>query len=270
MKHFLSAFLVVTVLFTFAGFSKVNAEEYNTQALNEQAVMATLWYQKSAELRALSYQAYNFAKLILDADLRKGPSEKKRAIAIDIDDTLVDNSPYQAGLVGKNYGYSKGWGEWVHAGEMRAMAGAVEFLNYVSLKGVDIFYISNLKNKYRESTKRNLAQLGFPQVRDDNLLLREKTSDKEPRRMIARKNHRIVLMIGDNLNDFDNIFRGKSVDDRLKAVDLLKDKFGIKFIVIPNPTYGEWEGAVYNFNWRLSPKEKSDARKAAMDRWNMD
>jgi predicted secreted acid phosphatase len=77
-------------------------------------------------------------------------------------------------------------------------------------------------------------------------------------------------MIGDNLNDFDNIFRGKSVDDRLKAVDLLKDKFGIKFIVIPNPTYGEWEGAVYNFNWRLSPKEKSDARKAAMDRWNMD
>ena len=101
MKHFLSAFLVVTVLFTFAGFSNVSADEYNVQALNEQLVMGTLWYQKSAEMRALSYQAFNFAKLIFDADLRTGPSEKKRAVVVDIDETVLDNSPYEAGLLVK-------------------------------------------------------------------------------------------------------------------------------------------------------------------------
>ena len=43
--------------------------------------------------------------------------------------------------------------------------------------------------------------------------------------MIVHKNHRVVLLMGDNLNDFDTIFKGKSVDDRLKAVDLLQGKF---------------------------------------------
>ena len=270
MKHFLSAFLVVTVMFTFAGFSKANAEEYNDQALNEQLVMATVWYQKSAEMRALSYQAFNFAKLLFDADLRKGSSEKKRAVVVDIDATVLDSSPYDAGLVDRNYGYSKGWGEWIAAAKAEAMPGAVAFLNYVSSKGGSVFYLSNRKVKEKESTMKNLIDVGFPQVKDDHMLLREKTLDKEPGRMLVHRNHQIVLMIGDNLNDFDNIFMGKSVDDRLKAVDLLQGKFGINFIVIPNPTYGDWEAAVYNYNWKLSPKEKSAARKAALNRWNMD
>ena len=270
MKNFLSAVLVVTVIFTFAGFSAVSAEEYNTQDLNEQLVMATLWYQKSAEARALCYQAFNFAKLLFDADLRKGPSEKKRAVIVDVDETVLDNSPYEAGLIDKNYGYSKGWMEWIAAAEAPALPGAVAFLNYVSSKGADVFYLSNRKIAGLEGTMKNLSDWGFPQVQKDRMLLREKTSNKEPRRQLVYKDHHVVLLMGDNLNDFDNIFRGKGVDERLKAVDLVSDKFGVKFIVLPNPMYGEWEGAAYNFNWKMSPKEKSTARKAALDRWNME
>lgn len=270
MKHFLSAFLVVAVTFTIAGFSAVSAEEYNTEALNEQLVMATLWYQKSAEMRALSYQAFNFAKLLFDADLRTGPSDKKRAVIVDVDETVLDNSPYEAGIIGKNFGYPKGWKEWIDAAEAPAMPGAVAFLNYVSSKGADVFYLSNRKIRGLEGTMKNLRDWGFPQVQEDRMLLRTDTSDKEPRRQLVYKDHRVVLLMGDNLNDFDSIFRKKGTDERLKAVDMLSDKFGVKFIVLPNPMYGDWEGAAYNFNWKLSPKEKSDARKAGLDRWNMD
>ena len=114
---------------------------------------------------------------------------------------------------------------------------------------------------------KNLKALGFPQVREDHVLLKTVDSDKEPRRRRVREGHRIVLLIGDNLNDFDSIFMNKGVDDRFSAVDELKDRFGRLFIVLPNPMYGAWEGAVYNYNWRMPPKRKIEARKAHLTVW---
>jgi len=55
--------------------------------------------------------------------------------------------------------------------------------------------------------------------------------------------------MGDNLSDFDSIFQGKGVEDRLATADQFKDKFGTLFIVLPNPMYGEWEGSIYRYNW---------------------
>ena len=146
--------------------------------------------------------------------------------------------------------------------------GAVGFLNYVVEKGADVFYITNRNIRFKDATIKNLKALGFPQVLDDHLLMREKSSDKEPRRQIVHKDHRIVLLVGDNLNDFDNIFSKKGIDERSAAVDTVKDKFGAQFIVLPNPMYGDWEGAVYNFNWKVTPKQKSETRKKLLKRWN--
>ena len=106
-----------------------------------------------------------------------------------------------AGHIGKNFGYPTGWAEWINEAKAEALPGAVEFLNYVVEKGADVFYVSNRKAKLKEATMKNLKALGFPQVVDMHMLLREDTSDKEPRRQKVRENHRIVLLIGDNLND---------------------------------------------------------------------
>ena len=268
-KYLLLVLLLGVGFLTVSLTGSARAQDYTVKDLNEQLVMGTLWIQRSAEVRALSYQAFNVAKLIFELDLQKGASGKKRAVIVDIDDTVLDNSPYQAAMVDDNFGYPKGWGEWCNAAEAEALPGAVDFLKYVVSKGGDVFYLSNRKVKYKEGTMKNLKALGFPQVTDDRMLLREKTSNKEPRREIVRKEHRIVLLMGDNLNDFDNLFRKKSLDDRAAAVDQVKDQFGSKFIVLPNPMYGDWEGGVYKGNWKLSPAEKSKARKAALIRWNM-
>ncbi len=273
MKHDLccrrlivSALLIVTLLSAPLGL-KAESQDDSIRALNEQLVMGTLWYQKAAEARALCYQAFNMARLIFDGDLQKGSSDKKRAVVVDIDETVLDNSPYQAGLIDLNSGFPTGWNQWVDAAKAAAVPGAVDFLNYVVEKGGDIFYVSNREMASREATMANLKAVGFPQVSDDHLLLKDKTSDKEPRRQMVRKDHRIVLMMGDNLNDFDNLFRKKGIDERLVSVDETKEKFGTQFIVLPNPMYGDWEGAVYQYNWKLNPKEKSAARKSSLNIW---
>ncbi len=260
--------LLAMIFPTKSGHTNAETQSYTLRDLNEQLVMGTLWYQKSAERRAISYQAFNMARLIFHVDLEKGTFGKKRAVVVDIDETVLDNSPYEAGVIGQDHGYPTGWGEWINDARAEALPGAVEFLNYVVEKGADVFYVSNRKARFKEPTMKNLKALGFPQVIDTHVLLREDTGDKEPRRQKVRENNRIVLLMGDNLNDFDSIFRKKGVDERLAAVDGLKEEFGRKFIVLPNPMYGEWEGSIYNYNWKMSPEEKSEARKSNLTTWS--
>jgi len=64
-------------------------------SLTEQQVMADAWYQTAGEVKALYHQGYNIGKMKLDVALAKG-TEKKAAIVLDLDETVMDNSPYQA------------------------------------------------------------------------------------------------------------------------------------------------------------------------------
>ena len=81
-------------------------QAYTTQDLNEQLVMATLWMQTSAEFRALCYQAFNLARMNLEAFLDSHKSAKPVAVIVDADETVIDNSAYEAFLIGQNFGYS--------------------------------------------------------------------------------------------------------------------------------------------------------------------
>ncbi|WP_129409588.1 5'-nucleotidase, lipoprotein e(P4) family [Marinitoga lauensis] len=241
--------------------------EYTQRDLNEQMVLAMDWYQTSGEMKALAYQAFNVAKMVFDNDLANNNDPTKRAIIVDIDETILNNSPYDAGHIDTNHAYPTGWNDWCNAAQAKALPGAVEFLNYVVEKGADVYYISNRKVAVKEGTMKNLKALGFPQVTDDHVLLRTDTSDKEPRRKMVEKDHRIVLLMGDNLNDFTSVFRHKGLNERNALVDQFKNEYGVKFILLPNPIYGDWEGAIYNGNWGLSPEEKSKARKSVITKW---
>ena len=75
-----------------------------TNAVLQYQVGGTLYMQKAAEYRSLAYQAFNIARLRFDATLEKKnvkklpKAERKmpRAIVVDIDETILDNSPAQA------------------------------------------------------------------------------------------------------------------------------------------------------------------------------
>jgi len=132
---------------------------------------------------------------------------------------------------------------------------------------VRVFYITNRKQIEREGTARNLKKLGFPNVNDETLLVRSDSaaSSKEPRRLAVSARHRVVLLMGDNLNDFAEVFEtSRTVDSRNESVERNKAQFGTRFIVLPNPMYGDWESAIYGYNFKLTDAEKAEKRKGAL------
>jgi len=257
------AILIPLFLFVFLGNDCSSADP--DKGRNDHLVMSVLWFQNSAEMRALSYQAFNLARLRLDQDRVQNKGVKKRAVVIDIDETLLDNSPHMGKLIKDNEVFPYAWTEWVSRAEADPLPGAVEFLAYAVSKGYDIFYISNRSAKTEsDGTIENLKKKGFPQVLPDHVMLKEEESSKEARRNAVKKTHEIALLIGDNLNDLATVFEKKSIADRSSEVDMLKEEFGKKFIVLPNPMYGDWENAVYKYGRGLSDKEKDQLRKLAL------
>jgi len=240
---------------------------------NEYQVGAVLFMQKSAEFRALAYQAFNLGRWQLDADFDKKNMKKlskeqrkmSRAVVVDIDETVLDNSPHQAELIKNRMPFTGAvWTAWVNRRQAKPIPGAVEFLKYANSKGVRVFYISNRNEAEKQGTIDNLKAVGFPDVSDETVLVRATESGKEPRRQTVSAKHRIVLLMGDNLNDFSNVFERKSVADRFSEVDKVKDIWGRQFIVLPNAMYGDWESAIYEYG-RLSEIEKTAKRNAALE-----
>jgi len=120
-----------------------------------------------------------------------------------------------------------------------------------------------LSSYVKEVTMKNLKALGFPGIDKKHMLLRTGTSKKQPRRdSITKMGYRTIPLLGDNLADFDEAFDGQTMEERDKAVEMNKDKFGDIFIVLPNPIYGNWEAAIYGGGawYKKTAKEKSDLR----------
>lgn len=234
-------------------------------ALKTEAMSATLggklytsaWIQRSAEYRALCLQAYNVATHRLDEALAAHkPSDRPLAIVTDIDETILDNTPnavHQA-LRGEDY-TDDSWHEWCARAEADTLAGAVSFFRYAAERGVEVFYISNRYEVDRVGTLENLNRFGFPSVDDAHLLLRSESSDKTARRAQVLEQYDLIMLLGDNLGDFDHVF--DSSDERVRAEGLAqyRSDFGRRFIVLPNPNYGTWEKAMYGSYPPLSVKD---------------
>jgi 5'-nucleotidase (lipoprotein e(P4) family) len=107
--------------------------------------------------------------------------------------------------------------------------------------GVEMFSISNRSINQKKETIENLQMLGFPFADETYVLLKEDISGKESRRSIVQESHEIVLFVGDNLSDFSKVFDDQWTEVLNIRVDCLKSYFGKKFIVLPNPMYGDWE-----------------------------
>ncbi len=224
---------------------------------NEHLVMSVLWYQKSAEMRALYYQAYNIARLMLNKYIAELDSSAKKAIIIDIDETLLNNSPFEAKLIETGEPYTpETWKQWTDLVNAEALPGAVEFLNYAASKNVEVFYISNRKINELKSTMINLNKHNFPYVDKNHIFLKTDEICKKKRREKVAKDYEILLLIGDNLMDFSEIFENRSDDFGFGIVDKHKEKFGNRFIILPNPMYGAWEKGLKRKKEKYPPLEE--------------
>ncbi len=242
--------------------------------------------QTSPEWRGLCEQAYRSARLALDALLhdrkataaleQTGPGtgkfwKKKPAVILDIDETVLDNSPGQARQVVANTDFvPKDWSAWVAEAKATAIPGALEFCLYARSRGLRVFFVTNREAADEAPTRRNLEQLGFPLDPDlDTLLTRgEKpewsTPDKGARRQFIAAEHRIVMLVGDDLGDF--LSAGKlAPDKRQELVAPHRQTWGREWIVLPNPGYGSWEEALYDSPKPPNPEERMRQKRRYLD-----
>ena len=233
-------------------------------SLPKQATLAVLWQQHSGEYQALCYQAYNLAALRLKEYTAAPKSGLPPAIVTDIDETILDNSPNQARDILQNQPYTQErWLEWVQQSKAGAVPGSVAFFKQADAQGIEIFYISNRSEIELGKTISNMQALGFPQLSREHFLLKTLLSDKEERRQKVAETHKIIMLLGDNLGDFEQAFYRKPTDLRNKATTDFAAQFGAKFIVLPNPMYGDWEPALFNYK-RLNELQTDSARSAQL------
>lgn len=221
---------------------------------------SVIWQQTSAEYKALCLQTWEAARQALGDQVRTGSyrSEGGRlwletlvrqgngklswdrrplAIILDLDETVLDNSGYQAWLLQSGEGFTlPTWDQWlqfqaaVPAGQ-KALPGAVEFLRDVKAMGITPMFLTNRAESGRAATLALLKGLGLETPSDQLLMeqpdeveakatqdllkalnlapdspaglrLTANDSDKERRRVEIQTRYHVVGWFGDNLYDF--------------------------------------------------------------------
>jgi len=247
---------------------------------------AVLWIQRSQEYRAITEQTYRAAADHLDKALKEAnwdalvPEERgnaakglKPAVVLDVDETVLDNSPYQARLVRDGTEYDElSWDQWVAEKKAKPVPGVVDFAKAATEKGVTLVYISNRAVHLKDATLANLRAVGLP-VADDSVFLglgtvvpgcEQAGSEKNCRRRLAGQQYRVLMQFGDQLGDFVEV-TANTPQGRAALLEQYHDWFGERWWMLPNPTYGGWEPAQFNNDYSQPRQARHDAKRAALD-----
>jgi 5'-nucleotidase (lipoprotein e(P4) family) len=263
------------------------ATEAATQAPPpDDSLNATAWFQTSVERDLVFREVYRAAGERLSAaladkrwdalpkeDRSNDPRTLPPAIVVDVDETVLDNSPSQVRQIRERRGFDEAaWGAWVEERKAKALPGAAEFLNAAAKRGVTVFYISNRDASLAEATVDNLRKAGFP-LKDDAQFLglgtvvdgcEQEGSEKSCRRKLVGRTHRVLMQFGDQVGDFVQIV-ANTPDGRRAAAAPYLDWIGQRWWVLPNPVYGSWEPALFNNAWSQPEGERRAQKEAALD-----
>ena len=250
-----------------------------------ESLMAPLYVQESAEYKAHIRTTFKTAEATIPFLLKqkeisasidqmngeKNFFDKPPAIILDVDETVFNNSAYQARLIVNNTNYPDGWIEWVKEEKATFLPGALSYMKTAKELGVEIFFVTNRLHELEPATRNNLVKEGFDLSDDiDQILTRyEKPSwdrNKTSRIALIAEDYRIIQIIGDNLGDFiDGQQNKKSSNFRKSIVEQTDSFWGFVWFMIANPTYGDWEGSVIDFDYEQSENDQIKKKLNALD-----
>lgn len=265
MKFIIKSKVILLVVLLCGGCAHYTDEK--SSILIDNNFNSTLWTQNSSEFAASSLQTYNLATSNLDTTVRNvketaaieqtAPyTSLPPAVIMDIDETVLDNSKYDAKLIltADSYSFAT-WDQWLALQQATAIPGAVSFINYAKSSGVEVIFITNRMCKERVGVIdkcpqkpdmiANLEKIGITDVHPSTVLLRNEqdgwTAEKASRREVVAKRYRIVMLFGDDLGDFlPNVKKNITPEQRENLVNAHSEKWGNIWYILPNPRYGSW------------------------------
>lgn len=246
---------------------------------------ATLWMQSSVEHDRVLAQTYATAREKLDRVLADAASEAlpkgertsgdaaklPPAVVVDVDETVLDNSPFQARLIQAGFDFDQAmWEQWCGEAQAKPLPGALEFARYAASRGVTMFYVTNRGLKAKQATEANLRAQGFPMSEREPVVFMAGDPEscaaagkaKSCRRALIAQHHRIVMLVGDQLSDFIDLPHNTPAT-RAEASRDYASWFGERWFVLPNPMYGSFEEAITGQLPKGSTREAKRAAKRA-------
>jgi 5'-nucleotidase (lipoprotein e(P4) family) len=246
---------------------------------------AVAWSQTAIEHDMIYLQTYRDAQSRLLAALHDqhwdalGKADRvaplkglKPAVVLDVDETVLDNSPFAARMVKSGAEYNEAdWAAWCKEARARALPGAVEFTQFAAKHGVAVIYISNRAKDLDEVTLANLRQAGFPVSGPQAFLglgtvvdgCEQAGSEKGCRRQLVAQHYRVLMQFGDQIGDFVDV-NANTADGRRRAVADYLPWVGTRWFVLPNATYGSWEPALFNNDWSATPDQRRQQKLDAL------
>ena len=188
--------------------------------------------------------------------MESGSSEQNRrtsnrplAVITDLDNTILHASSYWGYLIrqGIDFFDDSIWDQWIPENLVTLVPGAFEFLKHCEMNEVEVFYVTNRNQgpKTFEYALTQLQRLNLPYANANHLTVYQETSDKTPSRRAVDQTHELILLLGDNLNDFKRDYYVSDVNKRYELMERDKSELGKKFIILPNATDGHWVRAIF-------------------------
>lgn len=253
--------------------NSVNAQpDVSVEGTANPLLYALAWKQTSAEYRALYHQGFNIARMhVQNALAQQQPGDKPLAVITDVDDTVLHVLSYWGHLVNSNKDFFEDpvWDQWIAEDLVTAAPGALEFLQFCEDNNVEVFYVTS--RDQGEPTLSialsNLQSVGAPFVDEAHVTALRESSNKEIRQNEIMQSHNVVVMLGDNLNDFRRKYyvRG-DIDGRIAAMEEDKHLFGMQYVMFPNPTDGHWLAAIFGDSEPPASAENRDILRQAATR----
>ncbi len=238
---------------------------------------AIVWLQTSTEYAAAAASIYSAATTAIQeiAETRSAQTSGM-AIVMDIDETVLDNSRYQAQLVFDGTTYDREtWDDWIALQAAPAVPGAVAFIRAGQSLGFHFAFITNRACRARPKTAEECPQKGEtmanlkavdidtssvtlflrgerPGTRCRALLSEPEqasgtwSSDKGSRRACVGLEREVVMLFGDQLGDFISEDDGSARESGRDAATEYNDRWGKSWFMLPNPTYGNWKPPAYS------------------------
>ncbi|MGH8041733.1 MAG: 5'-nucleotidase, lipoprotein e(P4) family [Rudaea sp.] len=256
-------------------------ESPSSQLAGNDLLYATAWMQTAIEHDLVYTEIYRMAEqklvqALADPSWDALPKSERSntaqtlppAVIVDVDETVLDNSPFEARMVRDNATFNvTAWNAWVRQASARPLPGALEYAKFAAAHGVTMFYISNRDALLADSTRANLTADGFPLTQDAVLnqgavtpsCVPRASGDKGCRRKLVAQHYRVLAMFGDQLGDFVD---GADADNATRAdrIASYHDWFGERWFALPNPVYGSWEKALTRHT--TDAKLRADPRAA--------